>query len=79
MFLHRELSKRQIFGKIKSGKITLGGNLKLQIFGRLNCKLGKRMKFENRVFFETEQEAKNQGFRPCGHCMRNEYIIWKNK
>jgi Metal binding domain of Ada len=77
MFLHRHLSNRQVFQKIKSGKIKLGGNSKLRIYGKLHCKSGKRIKVENRVFFETEQEAKNEGFRPCSHCLRNEYLIWK--
>jgi methylphosphotriester-DNA--protein-cysteine methyltransferase len=28
------------------------------------------MKKENRVFFRSEREAKQCGFRPCGHCMK---------
>jgi len=44
----------------------------------LNCKSGKRMKKENRVFFSTENEAIKSNFRPCGHCMKTEYKKWKN-
>ena len=77
MLKHLELSKIEIFQKIKSEEIKFGGNIKLKIFGKLNCKSGKRMKVENRVFFGSTQEADNEGFRPCGHCLRNEYLIWK--
>ncbi len=38
----------------------------------------KRMKSENRVFFLSENEARENGFRPCGHCMKLEYQKWKN-
>ncbi len=34
------------------------------------------MKRENRVFFSSEVEANNQGYRPCGHCMKSEYKKW---
>ncbi|MCF2493313.1 hypothetical protein NFI80_06605 [Dyadobacter chenhuakuii] len=33
----------------------------------------------NRVFFNSEKEAMSQGFRPCGHCMREAYLRWKPK
>jgi len=36
------------------------------------------MKKTNRVFFNSEMEAKAQGFRPCGHCMKVNYKAWKN-
>jgi len=36
------------------------------------------MKTENRVFFNTTEQAKKLGFRPCGHCLRADYKIWKN-
>lgn len=34
------------------------------------------MKPEKRVFFAAEKEAINNGFRPCGHCMKTEYKKW---
>ncbi|MCE6992186.1 hypothetical protein LZG72_23970 [Dyadobacter sp. CY323] len=37
------------------------------------------MKLKNRVFFESESEAIENGYRPCGHCMRDEYSKWKIK
>jgi methylphosphotriester-DNA--protein-cysteine methyltransferase len=35
------------------------------------------MKKENRVFFQSEEEAINEGYRPCAHCMNAEYQKWK--
>jgi methylphosphotriester-DNA--protein-cysteine methyltransferase len=64
--------------KIKQRKIRFGGNLKLKIYGTLSCASGKRMKRENRVFFLSENEAIEKGFRPCGYCMKEKYQKWKN-
>jgi DNA/RNA endonuclease YhcR with UshA esterase domain len=71
--------KRNLVTLIKSGEITLGGYIKTKIYGTLNCKSGKRMKVENRIFFADEQDAINAGYRPCGHCMPHAYKIWKAK
>jgi hypothetical protein len=85
MIFHREIANNEFSGKrklnllIRSGKIVLGGNIMLKIYGRLDCDSGKRMKIRNRVFFESEAEAITLGYRPCGHCMRNKYEIWKRK
>ena len=38
----------------------------------------KRMKRENRVFFISEQDALEKAYRPCGHCMKEQYSKWKN-
>ena len=70
MIRHSEISNEALKRKIKEKKICLGGNIKLKIYGRLNCTSGKRMKKINRVFFTSIEEAIQQGFRPCGHCMR---------
>lgn len=63
---------------------TLGGNKKLKIYGKLDCKsalywISKGKYVNNRVFFENEQVAKEAGYRPCGVCMKKEYNIWKGK
>ena len=71
------ISKKELSNKILTNQINYGGNKKLKIFGKLNCKSGKRMKKENRVFFETIEEAKKLEYRPCGHCMKVEYSKWK--
>jgi hypothetical protein len=60
-----------------NGDIRLAGNSKLRIYGTLDCSSGKRMKMNNRVFFKSEQEARDMGYRPCGHCMKQEYLQWK--
>ncbi|MCW9705647.1 Ada metal-binding domain-containing protein [Fodinibius salsisoli] len=73
------IQKRNIRSLIKGGKITLAGNRNLKIYGRLDCSSGKRMNPENRVFFKSEEEAKEQGYRPCGHCMREQYHEWKKR
>ena len=62
---------------IKEKEVCFGGNNRLKIYGLLNCKSGKRMKTINRVFFSSEKEAIENGFRPCGHCMYAAYKKWK--
>ena len=78
MISHKDLSIKELLRKFKQGEITLGGNRQLKIYGTLQCKSGKRMKKENRVFFSSENEALNAGYRPCGHCMKNKYKLWKD-
>jgi hypothetical protein len=76
MITHIDISDGDLRSKIKKKEICLGGNSKLKIYGTLQCKSGKRMKRENRVFFASEEEALKGGFRPCGHCMRTKYKKW---
>ena len=62
---------------------TLGGNKKLKIYGKFDCKsalnwIQKGKYISNRVFFEDEEKAKEAGYRPCGICMKKEYQKWKN-
>jgi hypothetical protein len=83
MILHTDLGETA-FGRSKrlkqllnSGSIRLAGNRKLKIYGTLNCSSGKRIKTENRLFFESETEAISAGYRPCGHCMKEAYQKWK--
>lgn len=64
---------------IKNKSIMFGGNKKLKIFGRLNCKSGKRMIPQNRVFFASKDKALEYGYRPCGNCMNEDYKKWKNE
>ncbi len=70
--------RRKLKLLIAQGTIILAGNGNLKIYGLLTCASGKRMKIENRVFFSSEQEAINEGYRPCGNCMKYEYKKWKN-
>lgn len=62
---------------VKRGAITLGGHRPGKIYGRLNCRAGRRMKSQNRVFFLDETEAIAQGYRPCAVCMPKAYKAWK--
>lgn len=78
MIQHNEISDTDLRSKIKKRKICFGENRKLKIYGTLSCTSGKRMKRENRVFFSSEQEAQQNNYRPCGHCMKTEYKKWKN-
>lgn len=79
MIRHSEISKSDLRTQIKKQEICFGGNGKMKIYGTLSCGLGKRMKRENRVFFLTEKEAIQNGFRPCGHCLREKYQKWKHE
>ena len=79
MIAHSKIPPEILLKKIKEGSIILGGNKKLKIYGRLDCRSGKRMKVKNRVFFHSVEEAKKHGFRPCGNCMRAAYKKWKNE
>jgi methylphosphotriester-DNA--protein-cysteine methyltransferase len=69
MVRHDQLDYLTLRSLIRHGQITYAGNKKLKIYGTLMCSSGKRMKRENRVFFASEQDAVQQGFRPCKKCM----------
>ena len=76
MIRHLDINYLGLRSRIKKKEICFGGNRKLKIYGTLQCKSGKRMKRENRVFFKLENEAIKNDFRPCGHCMKTEYKKW---
>ncbi|MCZ4244476.1 Ada metal-binding domain-containing protein [Pedobacter punctiformis] len=78
MILHSNISSLKLKKAKKQKEICYGGNLKLKIYGTLHCKSGKRMKMANRIFFSSETEAIQNGYRPCGHCMHAKYQNWKN-
>jgi len=78
MIRHTEIAQPDLHKRIRRYEIRLGGNRKLKIYGTLRCNSGKKMKSDNRVFFSTENEAIQNGFRPCGHCMKQQYQTWKN-
>jgi methylphosphotriester-DNA--protein-cysteine methyltransferase len=78
MIQHSAISNSGLRSQIKQKCICFGGNKKLKIYGTLQCSSGKRMKRENRVFFSTEDDASQNGYRPCGHCMKQAYQKWKN-
>ncbi|HTK18114.1 MAG TPA: Ada metal-binding domain-containing protein [Mucilaginibacter sp.] len=69
---------RRLKALIDSSEVQFGGNAGLKIYGTLDCSSGKRMKVETRIFFKSAEEAVTSGYRPCGHCMRKEYLRWKS-
>jgi methylphosphotriester-DNA--protein-cysteine methyltransferase len=79
MIRHIEISDSNLLAKIRHNLICFGGNYKLKIYGTLSCTSGKRMKRKNRVFFLTEIEAIETGYRPCGKCMYDKYKNWRNE
>ncbi len=78
MIHHNHIEYPQLKLMISNDELRLGGNQKLKIYGRLDCKSGKRMKSSNRVFFINEQEAQAMNYRPCGHCLPIQYKTWRN-
>ena len=78
MINHCEINQKDLLKAIRKKEIHFAANRKLGIYGRLDCSVGKRMKKENRVFFASEKDAIENGFRPCGHCMKEKYKKWKN-
>ncbi|MCG8382040.1 MAG: metal-binding protein [Gammaproteobacteria bacterium] len=76
MIRHSDIDNDTLRQHIKDRSIQFGGHIGLKIYGTLDCTSGKRMKRENRVFFGLEKEALEKGFRPCGHCMRDNYQQW---
>lgn len=78
MIKHNDINAEQLRIKIRKADIVLGGNEKLKIYGSLACVSGKRMKKQNRVFFVSEKEAVENGYRPCGHCRNIQYQNRKN-
>lgn len=69
--------KKQVRKLIRQGAIQYAGNMPGKIYGLLSCSSGKRMNASNRIFFFNEEEAVHAGYRPCGHCMKEQYKIWK--
>jgi hypothetical protein len=61
---------------------TLGGHRRNRVYGRLDCRtalswIARGKYVQHRVFFADEATAIAAGYRPCGHCMREEYRRWK--
>src|SRR4051812_2547891 len=63
---------------------VLGGHSRTRVYGRLDCPVALaflRRGFvpRYRVFFASEDLAVRAGYRPCGACMRAEYLEWKQR
>lgn len=70
MWRHDELTDGELFSLLRRGAIAFAGNRRARIYGQLHCASGKRLLRRNRVFFASEQEALEAGYRPCLHCLR---------
>lgn len=70
------IQRMQIRKLIRQQNIQYAGYMPGKIYGLLSCASGKRMKAKNRIFFLNEQEALSAGYRPCGHCMKQQYKEW---
>lgn len=79
MIEHSSINDKTLFHLLRTKKILFAGNAKLKIYGSLQCGSGKRMRKGNRLFFESEENAIQNFYRPCGHCMKKEYKQWKEK
>jgi methylphosphotriester-DNA--protein-cysteine methyltransferase len=77
MIKHTSISSAMLRSLIRSGALAYAGNQRLKIYGMLHCSSGKKMKREHRIFFADETEALAAGYRPCAHCMRERYRVWK--
>ena len=84
MILHTEnLTVRNIAELKISGEVSMGGHRKYKIYGHLNCPnaakwVAKGYYVKQRVLFTNESEAIENGYRPCGCCMKKEYQQWKS-
>lgn len=79
MWYHCNLNSAGLKNLLVTKQIQFGGNARLKIYGTLSCSSGKRMLKSNRVFFTSENKAREFGYRPCGHCLHEKYTEWKNK
>ncbi|GAB3955384.1 hypothetical protein GCM10028805_42900 [Spirosoma harenae] len=69
--------KRKLVELIRTNQLSLAGHKPGKIYGRLDCRTGKRMKPENRTFFQDVAEAISAGYRPCAVCLPKAYQQWK--
>ncbi|MBP9926260.1 MAG: metal-binding protein [Cyclobacteriaceae bacterium] len=76
MLKHVDLETQKLRRYIKLQIVAFAGNSQLKIYGHLSCGSGKGMNKKNRVFFASRSQARKNGFRPCGHCMKKEYQQW---
>ena len=83
MILHTsKMSKREVVMLRRKGMITLGGHRSNKIYGTLDCPgarrwIAKGYYVKQRVFFKSEEEALQEGYRPCANCLPEKYQTWK--
>ena len=62
---HDAITDAELRARLRDGSLTLAGNRRLKIYGRLDCPAGRRMHRSRRVFFTDATAAKAAGYRPC--------------
>lgn len=77
MTRHSVIGSKELWYQLRHKTICFAGNERLKIYGTLQCRSGKRMNTANRIFFSTEAEAVQAGYRPCAHCLYKKYQYWK--
>lgn len=75
---HDAITDAELWARLRDGSLTLAGNRRLKIYGRLDCPAGRRMHRGSRVFFADATAAKAAGYRPCARCCRAAYDVWKS-
>lgn len=78
MVRHDAIDAAALRARLRDSSLTLAGNRRLKIYGRLDCPAGRRMKRSSRVFFTDRTAAEDAGYRPCGRCCRGAYDVWKS-
>ena len=75
---HDAVTDAALWARLRDGSLTLAGNRRLKIYGRLGCPAGRRMHRGSRVFFADATAAEAAGYRPCARCCRAAYDVWKS-
>ena len=78
MIRHEDIDDAALHRMIRDGRLTFAGNRRRRIFGRLDCRAGRRLARTNRVFIASRGEAERCGYRPCARCLRAAYEVWKS-
>jgi hypothetical protein len=80
MLDHTHLSDEELDALIALGAITHGGHRRHGIYGRVGCRAERRYTARvNRVYFGSELEAVEAGFRPCSVCLKARYRRWRSE
>ena len=75
---HDAVTDAALRARLHDGSLTMAGNRRLKIYGRLGCPAGRRMRRGSRVFFADATAAEAAGYRPCARCCRAAYDVWKS-
>jgi len=78
MLRHDAITDAELRARLRNGSLTMAGNRRLKIYGRLDCPAGRRMRRGSRVFFADASAAGAAGYRPCARCCWAAYDVWKS-